>query len=1052
MQKRVTFKSGDEPDRVSIKEKKRQVTSQRLKEKMELESLDLGYHSEMRIEFLSHDDFEPGKTPLSNMFSCEITSAKYEDLRSPPFTGTLYDPKMGSIPGVGDPQDFCTADNCGAHRDKCPGHFGMIRMPKGQYIFNPLLMSETIRLLSCICIDPNHTPANRLYNNHTSLRDKGILDLPPKARIPKISSITTGVCQSCHKGATDKKVKFEMTNSASQGIIKYKIGTSTTSHRLDANKIHQYFISFTPEEMELLGLTSNDPTNPYFNVQQYTLVAIVVPPISLRMPKVINGKKSHDDITVRLAEITTKVISWKNSVANDELNEELIRLGIGKSDTEKTILAEIDDLEKEIQAKKDYNRKMKRQVEENDIREKKLKSLKGKLSFMQDRRSELANLGKKGSNGGTNDLAKAVYVAVKTHFNEVGGIYQSKKGLIRSQILGKRSGHTSRAVIGPAIHCALDEVEIPERIAKKTGVPETVNDGNILQLQEMMEQGHIIEYKNIRMNTFIHVTDQRISEGHCKLKIGDQVIRRLMNGDVVIIGRQPSIHKGNFMAFRARITDRVSTNGIPFAVTVPFAGDFDGDTIHSAYPQTIEARREAIEKLYVLRNMIGGRTGAPIISVEYGALKIWHVMTRDGAPEIPKELFQDAWYDSLVHIHKSLDTDYQFEGLLDDRDEDMLKYKPSTFHDIYDHMRRCDFHGVPRYSGRSLFSTLLPNDFTYPPGGKPIGDDPLLILDGILVSGQLAKRHLGANVKGTIVHYLHKDYGWKTTSEFVQRAYRVADRLHDLYSFTFSYNDAFVGLDEEFQDYYENIHEKMEERVSALGPVPDDPYSRAAYEQTVTNIVNMIDNDETKKMIEKKLGEKTVEEGGASALFLGKAAGTKGGITEMLRTIGPAGQFKVRGERPEKVMNRGQRCLPTFRVGDKSLEAQGYSKRGMAVGGLSVENAFIGFQAVRDNQGDTALKTPISGDIARQLAMTLQNYKIENGMVVFRGGFISSLIAGEDGFNSEKLISVDQNRLFFFNPDSLADKINSSNGWKRSREGKWMHKEIINGEECYVEY
>lgn len=1057
MERKIVHSVSDEPMQVRevTLDKKKFMRSRRIKAEREtregLEALEEGYHSEMRIEYLSHDDFIPGKTNLSGMFAVEVTNDKYEDQKTGSLKGTLYSPEMGSLHGVGDQSDVCIVDKCGLTKEKCNGHFGYITLPKGKYILNPLTVKELVKLLNCMCILDTHVPENRLYNNHDELREKGVMNMPPTSRISFISNISTKVCLSCHGGAVDKKVKFEMSKSG-DGILKYKIGTSLAVHRLKPNKINKFLFNLREEELELLGLSSNS-NNPHVNTQQYTISCIAVPPIALRMPKISNGKKVHDDITVKLSDIITKKNSWNVSVTNDRLTKELSRLGLSRGDTEAEVQQELNELQKDMEADKSYALKTNTTQSKRDLlsRREKLEELQSKITFLSENKEALTSIGKRGaSGGGSTELQKALFLAVKTHFNEIGNIYQSKNGLVRDQMLGKRSGHTARAVIVPAVQCALDEIEVPSYIAEKTGVPDVVGDNNILFLQKMMEEGKIIEYKFSNSDVPIQVTNQRITEGHCRLKIGDTVLRKLMNGDVVLIGRQPTIHKGNFMAFRARIVDRKSSAGIPFAITVPLAGDFDGDTIHMYFPQTIEARREALSNMYVLKNIIGGRNGAPIISLEYGALKIWNVATDENAPPMTRDNFNDIYFDSFVNLNISYETDIHYKELLEDDSE--TYYRPfDSLESRKNHFDRCKKHGVSDYSPRSLFSVLLPPDFIYPPGGKPSRGDKLLILDGILVSGTLGKKHLGANVSGTITHFLHKDYGWKTAADFIQRCYRMADRLHDMYAFTFGHTDAFVGLEDEIKEHYDRTHEEMERRISSLGPIPNDPYSIAAYEQTVRNIISMVEGEKSKSLIEERSTRTNIWTGWASALSMGKRSGTKGSITEAMKTFGSYGQLNITGERPKETMSQESRCLANIRPGDRSIEARGYSRRGLAVGGLDPTITYVGFQSVRDDQGANALKTPISGDIARSLVMTLQNYKTENGMVVFRGGLISDTIAGLDGFNGERLIAVD-GKLFFFHPVSLADKVNNSFGWSKGSNGKWQHKTTINGEECYVEY
>ena len=75
------------------------------------------------------------------------------------------------------------------------------------------------------------------------------------------------------------------------------------------------------------------------------------------------------------------------------------------------------------------------------------------------------------------------------------------------------------------------------------------------------------------------------------------VPRPLRDGDIVIVNRQPSLHKGSMMAHTVKT---VNHNALVLNPNVlkPYGADFDGDevTIHNI--QTKEAEVEALEELH----------------------------------------------------------------------------------------------------------------------------------------------------------------------------------------------------------------------------------------------------------------------------------------------------------------------------------------------------------------------------------------------------------------------------------------------------------------------
>jgi DNA-directed RNA polymerase subunit A' len=60
------------------------------------------------------------------------------------------------------------------------------------------------------------------------------------------------------------------------------------------------------------------------------------------------------------------------------------------------------------------------------------------------------------------------------------------------------------------------------------------------------------------------------------LKVQDIVERYLVNDDVVLFNRQPSLHKGSMMAYRVRLMPH-KTFRLNMAVTLPLNADCDGE-------------------------------------------------------------------------------------------------------------------------------------------------------------------------------------------------------------------------------------------------------------------------------------------------------------------------------------------------------------------------------------------------------------------------------------------------------------------------------------------
>ena len=93
-----------------------------------------------------------------------------------------------------------------------------------------------------------------------------------------------------------------------------------------------------------------------------------------------------------------------------------------------------------------------------------------------------------------------------------------------------------------------------------------------------------------------------------------QVERHLINGDVVLFNRQPSLHKMSMMGHRVKILP-FSTFRLNLSVTSPYNADFDGDEMNMHVAQTHETRAEMKELMMVPKNIISPQANKPVIFI-----------------------------------------------------------------------------------------------------------------------------------------------------------------------------------------------------------------------------------------------------------------------------------------------------------------------------------------------------------------------------------------------------------------------------------------------------
>ena len=123
---------------------------------------------------------------------------------------------------------------------------------------------------------------------------------------------------------------------------------------------------------------------------------------------------------------------------------------------------------------------------------------------------------------------------------------KGKQGRFRGNLSGKRVDFSGRTVISPDPNLRIDEVAVPERVAKILTYPERVTVHNINNLKQAVRNGPDVHpganfVARGENKKFLRFGNRNaIADG---LAIGDVVERHIMDGDIVLFNRQPSLHK-----------------------------------------------------------------------------------------------------------------------------------------------------------------------------------------------------------------------------------------------------------------------------------------------------------------------------------------------------------------------------------------------------------------------------------------------------------------------------------------------------------------------------
>ncbi len=549
---------------------------------------------------------------------------------------------------------------------------------------------------------------------------------------------------------------------------------------------------------------------------------------------------------------------------------------------------------------------------------------------------------------------------------------KSKEGRIRHNLAGKRTNFSARTVISPDPMLDLNEVGVPIEIAMKMTIPERVNDWNIKYLKEFIKNGpkkypganYVIRPDGKKKK----LTEETIEPALEELQPGFIVERQLLDGDVALFNRQPSLHRMSMMCHKIRVLPYKTFRLNP-AVCHPYNADFDGDEMNLHIPQTEEARAEAETLMEVSTQLISPRYGLSIIGCVQDAISGNYILTK--SMELPRA-----------------------EAI------DLL-----TFAGIE------DFSKLPKkenITGKEVFSVLIPDDFNFTGKARHYNmsldrkeniekDAYVVIKDGQLMSGIMDRNNLGEG-SGLLLRNIHKKYGKEEAINLLGRLFRLGIGVLLKVGFTTAISDTDLP-----EDAVLNVKETLqnaEKEVDALIDLFNNNKLEAFPGKTVKETLEL-------KILEalnrarNKTGELVAKHADKNTHTMIMAnSGARGNLLNLAQMAACVGQQAMRGKRIEKGYK--ERTLSCFKRGDLSPAAHGFIADGFKTG-LNPYEFFFGAMTGRDSLMDTALRTPKSGYLYRRLSNAMQDLKVEYDFTIRDAAKrIIQFNYGEDGLDVSK--------------------------------------------------
>ncbi len=578
---------------------------------------------------------------------------------------------------------------------------------------------------------------------------------------------------------------------------------------------------------------------------------------------------------------------------------------------------------------------------------------------------------------------------------------KGKGGRFRGNLSGKRVDFSARTVISPDPNISINEVGVPRDIAMTLTVPVRVTPWNIDEVRKYILNGpgkypganYVIDPNGRRIDLRFIKDLKAIAEG---LKPGYVVERHLIDGDIVLFNRQPSLHRMSIMAHVVKVLPG-KTFRLHLAVCPPYNADFDGDEMNLHVPQNVEARAEAKTLLLVQEHILSPRYGGPIIGGIQDFISGAYLLSSKATL-----LTKDQVSDLLASI--------SYEGEIPE--PAILSPKRS-------------------WLGKQIFSLLLPENFNFmkeaniSSGELKCSDEEcfwdsyLVVKRGKLLLGVLDKAAIGAQKPESMLHYLIREYGNTFGKEFMDKAFKMFLRFIEMRGFTMSINDIVIPREayEEIWQVYEKAKEEVRKLIedyqnNRLEAMP----GRTLEETLEIKILDVLSRarDEAGEIAVRYLNP-------FNNVFIMARTGARGSTLNITQMAAMLGQQSVRGQR----ISRGyrDRTLPHFKKGDIGPEARGFVASSF-VKGLTPIEMFFHAAGGREGLVDTAVRTSQSGYMQRRLINSLLDLIVTyDGAVRSTYGELIQFRYGEDG--------VDPKNTSFGEAVKASRIVDKHVGWKK---------------------
>ncbi|KAI9278023.1 hypothetical protein BY458DRAFT_452613 [Sporodiniella umbellata] len=635
---------------------------------------------------------------------------------------------------------------------------------------------------------------------------------------------------------------------------------------------------------------------------------------------------------------------------------------------------------------------------------------------------------------------------------------EKKEGLFRKHMMGKRVNYAARSVISPDPFIETSEIGIPPVFATKLTYPEPVTPHNIKEMRQAVINGpnkwpgatHVqnedqsidvlgdlsIESRIALANSLLapqssHAVQQGNSLFPTRTQtVNKKVFRHLRNGDMLLLNRQPTLHKPSIMAHKARVLPGEKTIRMHYANCNTYNADFDGDEMNIHFPQNEIARAEASMIANTDNQYLVPTSGDPLRgliqdNVDSG---VW-MSSKD-------TFFTREEYHQLLYGSLRPEIDGTGGGRIQTLPPTILKPKAL-------------------WSGKQVISTVLKNltwgksqlNMTskskvpakfWGPHAKE--EDKVLVVEGEFLHGVMDKSQFGASAFG-LVHSIYEIYGPESAGMLLSILSRLFIKFIQNHGFTCRMDDLIltesgnkwrrdlldngVGLGDEAHLEFLGLGETAKTASSEvlarefklrMNEVVRDDNKLAGLDNAMKAKVNKL----TSAITTKCLPDGLVRPFPKNDMQMMTVSGAKGSNVNATQISCLLGQQELEGRRVPLMVSG--RSLPSFRPFDTSARAGGFVT-GRFLTGIRPQEYYFHCMAGREGLIDTAVKTSRSGYLQRCLIKHLEGLRVHYDHTVRDSdGSVLQFHYGEDSLDVIKAKHINQFSFSAHNFEALSQK------------------------------